>query len=366
MAWHSQGRRQDLQGLRIAALAWAEARVYVAVAFVVTDAVLGRYRTRPEAPIDLGLLAWDGDWYRRIAEVGYAAGDDPAVRFFPLWPLLGRWAGTVLGGPEIALVVLANLFALACGVLLYRLTLAETGDTRTAASAVRLFSLFPSAFVLVLGYSEALFVMLALAMLTCLRSGRWWSAAALGYLAGLTRPVGALLGLSAAVSMRRAGRLGSPGAWAALLSGAAGSATYVVFCGLALDDPWAPFDRQRELRGGFAEPFSRLITALADGIRGDEGEAFHFLAVLCLVGLAVMCVRRLSPELWVYAVASTLLMISVENLNSTGRYALAAFPLVIAAAVVSRRPLLDRRLATASAVGMTALCMLALGGVYVP
>jgi len=362
MSWGQQHRHRDLIA---AAFAWAEARVYVAAAFVVTGAVLDRTEPRPEAPIDLGLLAWDGDWYRRIAEVGYAGADDPAMRFFPLWPLLGRWAGVLLGGPEIALAVLANLLALACAVLLYRLTVEETGDHATATRTVRLFSLFPSAFVLVLGYSEALFLMLSVAMLATLRSERWWSAAALGYLAGLTRPVGSLLGLSAAVLMRRRG-VSCASSWAAAFSGLAGTASYLAYSGLAFDDPWAPLDRQRELRGSFAEPVSRLIRAASEGIAGDEGEAFHLLAALVLLALCVMCVRRLAPELWVYAAASTLLMISVENLNSIERYALGAFPLVIAAAIVSRHSLFDRWLVTASAVAMTSLCVLALGGVYVP
>lgn len=362
MSWRQQHRHQDLI---TAGLAWAEARVYVVAAFVITDAVLDRIEPRPEAPVDLGLLAWDGDWYRRIAEVGYAGADDPAIRFFPLWPLLGRWAGALLGGPELALVVLANLSALVCTVLLYRLTSEVTGDHETAARTVRLFSLFPTAFVLVLGYSEALFLVFSLAMLLALRKQHWWSAAALGFLAGLTRPLGALLGLCAAVVMRRSG-VRSVGGWAAVLSGPLGTASFLAYSGLAFDDPWAPFDRQRELRGSFAEPVSRLVTAAADGMAGDRGEAFHVLAAVILAALCVVCVRRLAPELWIYAVASTLLMISVENLNSIERYALGAFPLVIAAAMVSRSRFFDRWLTTASAVAMTSVCVLALGGVYVP
>src|SRR5712691_9098247 len=34
--------------------------------------------------LDQGLLSWDGQWYRRIAEHGYAAIPRTGVRFFPL------------------------------------------------------------------------------------------------------------------------------------------------------------------------------------------------------------------------------------------------------------------------------------------
>ena len=75
---------------------------------------------------------------------------------------------------------------------------------------------------------------------------------------------------------------------------------------------------------------------------------------------------RLSADLWVYTIPSTILLIGADNLNSMERYALGVFPLVIAAAIVSRRPLLDRWVPTASAVALTSVTTLALNGVYVP
>ena len=101
-------------------------------------------------PVDDGLLAWDGTWYDVIARNGYLDADDPALRFFPLYPLLGRWLGWIGDRPDIALVVVANVAALAAGVLLHRLTLEETGDAAAAQRSARLLALFPSAFVLVL------------------------------------------------------------------------------------------------------------------------------------------------------------------------------------------------------------------------
>ena len=353
--------------VRVATLVWLEARLYVATALVVTDAVIDRLEPPPAfTPVNDGLLAWDGSWYSQIADVGYLGADDPAVRFFPLWPLVGRYVGELTDGPDIALVAMANLFALIAAVLMYRLTFSETRDVAIAQRATRLLALFPPAFVLVLAYSEALFLVLGLGMVLALRQQRWLLAAALGFLAGLTRPVASLLALSAAVCVHSSGARRSPPAVASVLAAPLGSLTFLVWSGFALDDWTAPLDRQRELRGDIAEPVTRLLNAFVDAVKGDEGEALHLIAAVIIVGLTVVAVRKLSTDLWIYVVPSTLLLVAAENLNSMERYALGAFPLVMAAAIVSRHHLLDRWLPTASAVGMVAASTLMFNGVYVP
>lgn len=352
----------------IAALtSWTEARLYVATAYIATYAILDRLEPPPAfSPIDDGLIPWDGTWYRDLALDGY---DSPAlrggIRFFPLWPLLGRAFGIIGDRPDIALVVLSNLLALVAGMLLYRLAMQETGDSSTAHRTVRLFALFPPAFVLVLGYSESLYVSLALAFILTARA-RWWGATALlGFLAGLTRPVAGLLALPAAVRAWKTDRR-SPLAALGVVSAPLGTLTFLLWSEREQGGWKAPVDAQRELRGDIAEPVTRLFRALIDGVRGDEGELFHGLAALVLIALTVAVVRRLSTDLWVLTVPSTLMLISAENLNSMERYALSVFPLVIAAALMSRHERLDRWIPTASAVALTMVTTLALNGVYVP
>ena len=261
---------------------------------------------------------------------------------------------------------MANAAALAAGVLLHRLVVSETGDQRLARRAVRLLALAPPSFVLVLAYSEALYLTLAFSMFLLARRQRWWAAAAVGYLAGLTRPVGALLAVPAAVmawperSQRRVGAL------AAVVAPLAGAATFGLWAQGALGDASAPFDRQRELRGDLVEPVSRLVRGAWRGARGDTGELLHFLAAIALIALAVVAARRLSRPLALYAVISLALLLAAENLNSLERYALSAFPLMIAAAMVSRHRWLDRWIVGAAGAGMVCLATLAFHGVYVP
>lgn len=352
----------------LAALAsWCEARLYVGAAYVTTWALIDRLEPPPAfSPIDDGLIPWDGTWYRDLASRGYDAPElDGGIRFFPLWPLLGRLFGWIGDRPDIALVVLANLLALVAGMLVYRLTIQETSDPATARRAVRLFSLFPPAFVLVLGYSEALYLSLAMGFVLTARARRWPITAVLGFLAGLTRPVAGLLAFPAAVHAWNGDRR-SPSALLAVVSAPLGTAAFLVWAEVANDGWRAPIEAQRELRGDVTEPFSRLVRALTDGALGDEGDLLHGFAALALIALAGVAVRHLDTDLWVYAVPSTIVLIAADNLNSLERYALGVFPLVIALAVVSRDPRLDRWLPTASAVALTAVTTLALNGVYVP
>ena len=362
------GRWRSWQPDLMASLrSWCEARLYIAAAYIVTWAILDRLEPPPAfSPIDDGLIPWDGTWYRDLAALGYEHPQvEGGIRFFPLWPLLGRLFGTIGDRPDIALVVLANLFALTAGMLLHRLTLQETGNEGVARRTVRLFALFPPAFVFVLGYSEALYLTLAIGFVLAARSRRWMVTAALGYLAGLTRPVAGFLSLAAAVNAWRSDRR-SPAALLAVISAPLGSLTFLIWSAEALGDWRAPIDAQRELRGDLAEPITRLIGAFVDGVQGDEGELFHGLAGVALIVAMVVMVRRLSPDLWVYAVPSTVLLIAADNLNSMQRYALSVFPIVIAAAIITRHSSLQRWLPTASAVAMVCLTMLTLNGVYVP
>lgn len=357
---------------RAAGLAWVEARVYVAVAFVLSHIWDGRYGSQPsDAPVTQGLLAWDGEWYFRIAERGYLSADDPAVRFFPLFALLGRALGWLVGS-ELGLIVVANGAALVAGAALYHLTLQETGDRQTAGNATRLLAIFPSAFVLVLAYSEGLFLALAIATVLSLRAGRWWTAVLLAFLAGLTRPVAGFLALPALlhVFQNRHRLFNQPkhliGAGLSVLAAPAGTLTFLLWSQAALGDWRAPVDQQELLRGTTTEPVSRLWRALTEGLAGDEGELFHFLAAIAIIVLVVVAVRNLSADLLAYTVPSAVFLIAAENLNSMERYALATFPLVLAAALLSRRGRLGALIPAVAAIGMITVCSLSLNGAYVP
>ena len=354
-------------GLRAALGAWIEARLYVAAAYIVVSAAIGRQDLPATAPVSDGLLAWDGRWYEDIANAGYDRSGDLAVRFWPLWPLAGRALGLLPHlDTGLGLVIAANVCALSAGVLMHRLVLDETGDELLARRSAQMLALAPPSFVLAMGYSEALYLNAALAVFIFAGGQRWWLAAAAGFLAGLTRPVGVLLALAVAciVIGRRAYRY--PAALAAVAAPAAGTATFVGWVWLEFGDPTAPAAAQSQMRGDFTEPVSRLVRAVWRAGHGDEGELLHLMAAVVLALLAVVVIRRLSLQFAVYAVSSVVFFVSAENLNSLERYGLSAFPLIVAAAVVTRHRWFDGWAVRVCAVAMACLTALAFAGVYVP
>ena len=131
---------------------------------------------------------WDGTWYRDIATGGYAQTGLAGLRFFPLLPLLGRVLGLGFASAVApAMVVVANVSSLALLVFVRRLVIFEGKGRAAAMRSVWLMALFPSAFVLVWGYAEAL-------MLAAVVGGFWaarrhaWALAALAGCRGRRQP----------------------------------------------------------------------------------------------------------------------------------------------------------------------------------
>ena len=193
--------RAWLDDLGVAVVPWLVSRALVGVAYVVARLTADELDARP-VPLADGLFAWDGTWYLRIAEEGYTGAPQEALRFFPLYPTGGRLVGyLLLGRSWIALLLLANVGALAAAALVRRLTLELGGDEVTATRAAWLLLLTPASFVLVWAYSEAVFLVAAAGALLAMRRRAWWWVAGLGMAAALTRPVGVLLALAVAVEL---------------------------------------------------------------------------------------------------------------------------------------------------------------------
>ena len=356
--------------VRAALPGWLAARALVGAAWVLSLLWIDRFRdgVRPEASLQ-GLLAWDGSFYRGLAEVGYEQVGREGVRFFPLFALVGRGLGAVVASPGFWLVVVSNVAALLAGALVHRLCLLEGLGPPVAARAATLAALLPPAFVFTWGYAESLLVLLAAATFLALRSQRWWAAAALGALAALTRPTGVLLALPALIEAcrdwRRVRGPDLPARAAAVAGPLLGAGAFLWWVDRTFGDWHLPLDVQDELRGGVVNPFVRVMESGVDLAKLDV-HGLHFPFAVAMLVLCVVAARRLPASYAAYSAAVVLVSLAAENLNSIERYGLDAFPLVIALALLLRRQSLANGALLASSLGLLSLTTLAWLQEYVP
>jgi hypothetical protein len=321
-----------------------------------------------------GLFAWDAAFYRDLAEVGYRHVAEEGLRFFPLLPLLTRaLAVPLFGNVGLALILLVNVAALVAGALLHRLALDELGDRPTAERAAWLLALLPPATVLIAGYAESLLLVCSIGAFLALRRRQWWLAAVLGMAAGLCRPMGLLLAIPAAIeagrAIQRAGWMERMARSVAVIAPLAGTAGYLAWVQWRHGDWTLPFRLQNtaELRGGLANPLGVIADAIRSASNGGGlGEALHLPWILLFAALFVICWRRLPGSYTAYAGALLVVALSGHTLGSFERYGLAAFPLVIALALVLRRPRDERIGLAVCAAGLSAFATLELLGAFVP
>ena len=373
------GSRGIGDDVRAALPGWVAARLVVLGALALVhvlaakvDASVPGYTDR----LSRGLLAWDGRWYFDIAERGYAALPDESLRFFPLYPLGARALSPVVAGHTgLALLLVSNAAALALGALVHRLALEETGDPALARRAAWLVALVPPFYVLVMGYGEPLALALSVACFLALRRRRWGWAAVAGFFAGLTRPVGAILSVPAAVEAAR-GLRSAParervGRVLAVMAPLAGVGSFLVWVGVRFDRALLPLEVQNRahLRGGFANPVVTVVRATGDLFQGDVGlgeNSVHLPWVVLAAVLAVVVCRRWPASYAAFTVATLVVALSATDLGSFERYAFGAFPLVLALASVTAAAWAERLVLSVSASLLAGFAALALLLYYVP
>jgi hypothetical protein len=366
-----------LEALGVAWLPWLAARVVTLFALGLAKYEVSHFHiTNAKAVLEShdGLLGSDAGWYQTIAAHGYGALPRSAIRFFPLLPLLDRWLSDITSlTVGIASLLITNAASLLLGIGMYALVRSEFRDSLLARRAVWLIMLAPPAFVFVMGYSEALLVLLAVAFFINVRRGNWWWAALFGYLAGTARPIGCLLVVPALIEVIRSWRTdrwrGWPAKAAAIVASVAGTVTYLGWVSATFGGFLEPLkiQQQQAHHGALADPVSTMYHALANLAHGHHiGDALHVPWIGVAVVLLVVAFWRLPVSYGAFALCVIVVALSGSNLDSFERYALSAFPLVMGAATLLRSP----RVATVTYVlcgaAMAMYAVLAFQGAYVP
>jgi hypothetical protein len=321
--------RRVLVAVQPVLVPWAALHLLVLIALaVVTLDVGGRLPLAGTAPGAYGWWAWDAGWYRAIAADGYAGIADADLRFFPLFPLLGRLLGGLPGvSAGAGLVLVASAAALAYLALLARLVTALTGSADTARRTTWLAALFPGAGVLVLPYTEAVAGLLAVAFFLGLQRRSVPLVVVAGALSGVARPTGMVLALAAATYL-----LTDRSRWAVALAGAVapvlGTAGFCLWTLATYGDATAPYSLQSRpgLRGGV------LVNPLPAVLNHPLGE-LTLLLMAASVALLVLVARTLPLPYTTWSAAVLVLAITSTQANSLPRYVAQIFPLLIAGAV---------------------------------
>jgi hypothetical protein len=373
-----RGRRGlILEALGVAWLPWLTAR-----AITLLTLGLARYEVRhfhitnPKAVLETrdGLLGSDAGWYQSIAAHGYGALPRSATRFFPLLPLLDRGLSDVTSlTVGIASLLIANVASLLVAIGIYALVCSELRDKVLARRAVWLMMLAPPAFVFVMGYSEAVLVLLAVAFFAAIRRGGWWWAGLFGYLAGTARPIGCLLIVPALIEVARSWPAERwrqwPGKVVAIVSSVAGTVTYLGWVSAQFGGFFEPLkiQQQQAHHGALTDPVvtvSHALTSLAHG--HHVGDALHVPWIGIAVVLLVIAFWRLPVSYATFALCIVVVALLGSNLDSFERYALSAFPLVIAASTLLRSGRVAGVTYVLCGAGMATYAVLAFQGAYVP
>jgi hypothetical protein len=301
------------------------------------------------------LFTWDTAWYGGIAQVGYHGVASDGVRFWPLLPLVTRGVAATGMGAYTAVLVVCWAASLLFGMLMYRLALTVGGDYVTARRAAWLSQLAPGAFVLVMGYTEALAGVFAAAYLIAIRqsvargadqgSNRqvwlWHGAGVLAGLgSGLVRPTGMLLAAAGLIELVRQRRDPWPHLAARALVTIApplGTGIYLLWSHIVYGNYTLPYTIQKleGLRGTYA---GNPITSALDSLNqvGNGAGAFTFVLVVVSIGLLGACVRRLPVSYTAWAALSLLAAVTAPHFSSFARYSAGILPLLLVAAMMAR------------------------------
>jgi hypothetical protein len=322
--------------LALLVLAWAAAWVYRS--------------TQDHAPLTGSFEHWDAVLLRNIAQYGYFGPHTIPnnVAFLPGYPAVLAVGHLLLRNWVLAELVVSGLAGCVAVVAITRLAAGKRAVLYLLAA--------PGVVFLMVGYTEALFLALAIPAWLAAARGQWWRAALLAGLAGLVRPDGLFL-IPALAVMALSGYRG-PGTWpppaatvAARLANAAkvccalaGPASYEVYLWAATGNPtaWQAANRKGwDLH--FTTPFQDLRTTWWAAFRHPfgAGTAFEFqFSIAALVVMGVAALAFLAAGRWPQATYCLVALAAVGTttwFDTGARTLLVQFPIWVGLAALEVR-----------------------------
>ena len=291
------------------------------------------------------LTRWDGYWYVEVAREGYPSqvleghgnGAQSNLGFFPVFPFLIRVVRAVTPFDLRESAVIVSVISGAAAFVVLWFLIRRLTDEGTATRSIVLLAFAPSAFVLGMGYSEALLLLLAGVCLWALVAERWLLAGIAAAIASASRPNGFVLAACcawAAIAAYRRTKSFKPFIAPALAP--LGLIAFFAMLQVRAGDFGAYIKTQhRGWNQGFdagAHTFTTLMKVFAHPLR-DFNLLCSLLAVIVVIICAVLMVKWRPPFIFVIFTVGILgLALTSTSLTSTPRFVMTAFPLTVALA----------------------------------
>jgi Mannosyltransferase (PIG-V) len=290
---------------------------------------------------------WDSLNYLKLAQYGYVGSGEmrALLVFYPLYPWLVRFLTELTSNYLISALLISTIASIAAGLLLKKLILLDHSE-ETARRAVWFLFIFPTSYFLHIGYTESLFLALALGGFISARTKRWWLAGVLSALACMTRGTGLVLlpalAFEAFAEFRASHRWNWSWLWIpiALL----GFGCYLLINRHAAGNAFAFISIRRQY---FYISSSWLWVGILDVLRNfsrEPGESellgtqeLLFIVIGAASAFASFALLRASYTVWI--AGNWLLVTSVTFVASVPRYTLVMFPIFILFAKLAKRPL---------------------------
>jgi Dolichyl-phosphate-mannose-protein mannosyltransferase len=304
---------------------------------------------------------WDAPHYTDIAIWGYVT-DDPGtlsypgyrqeypgeldlyIVFFPLFPWLAGAVLRLVGDPIVSAFLVTTVASLFVAPMVYRLVAIDLGHRVGLRSAAFLL-VFPTAYFVHIGYTEALFLALAFGSMWLARTGRWWAAGIAGGLATLTRINGLVLvpALMVEAYLQWRGHRRLEVSWLGIGLVGIGFGIYLLLNWSVYGDPmWFSEVQQHHWHKDLSPPWEG-IAGIVGWIR-DGGPDTAFMLGWVELGFVVLgFVATVATALWLrptwaaWMAGNWLMIVSTGFVISVPRYSLALFGIMVWAALVAER-----------------------------
>lgn len=299
-----------------------------------------------------GLRGWLGIWnrwdalnYQKLAQFGYSATGEnqPLLVFYPLFPWTVRLFTLVTRDYLLSAFIISTLASLVLAIVLLRLV--ELDYSRELAQrAVWFLFIFPTSYFLHIGYTESLFLMLAISCIYSARKQRWLLAAVFGALTCLTRANGLVLGpvlvMEAAYQYLKTRRW--QWEWLYISLVALGFGGYLLLNKYVTGDAFAfTHLMQQFFSKSLSSPVTGIDNAIGSLTRAPSEAEMIGMQEVVFITLGLVCTVvswfKLRPAYSVWMTGNWLMFVSVSFVLSVPRYTLTMFPIYILFSLLAKR-----------------------------